>query len=598
VNAILRAAFVLAIVAAAACGPAQASPAPNAASTAAALRTTPAVRGSIAQSVRLSGSVRSQAQYRLGFRQPGRLAERLVAAGDRVQTGQILARLETADLEAAAVAAQARYDQVVAGASAEDLAAARLAVDSAGRTLDSTQRSTSADLSAAKDSLEQLVASYGAAKTSLATLTNGIASEAGSMKSGIDASRTLAKRAMSEISASAGQTAEIVAARNALGGVDGSLRTAQDLVALTTAPYDDYVAKRDVLLVAVSVVETTATPTAKQNFQIALAAFNDSTTRYSTSLDAVFAQLAAASTAVAPVDTTLNGAASRIFTDLDPARADVARLQVQITATQQSGASVKARLGQIASAITTVTAYVSGGLSAVQQGVTSAQERSNAALVASQNALDSARLALQRTAAPPKAYDVAAAYAALLAAQTALDGATLRAPAAGTVLSISAELGETVSGAFVVLNAATLQLYGTVGESEVAKLNVGQTANVRVEAIGGAMMSGSVGSIDAGATQGSIPLYGVAITIATPDPAVRTGMSGSADIIITSRDNVIVIPSQVVRVQGTRVFVQVVKDGQVTDREVKLGAANDAMTEITSGLSEGEMVAYPRDRTR
>jgi RND family efflux transporter MFP subunit len=590
--------LALVLIFANACSSAQASPSASVAPPAAAFRTTPVERGPVALTIRLSGSVRSEAQYRLGFKQPGRLAERLVSAGERVQAGQVLARLESGDLQAAVVAAQARYDQVAAGASADDLASARLAVDSAQRTFDSTQRSTAADLSAAKDALEQLVATYGAAKTSLATLTSGIAGDTTSLASGIDASRTLAKRAITDVQASSGQTAEIVAARNSIGSADGSLRAAQDLTGPMKVAYDDYVAKRDVLLAAAGTFETSATPTAKQSFQIALAAFNDAALRYSTSLDAILAQLVLASTSVASADATLNGASSRIYTDLDPARADVARLLLQITGAQQSGASVKGRLGQIATAIASVTTYVSGGFVGAQQSVTSAEDRANGALVASQNALEGARLTLQRTSAPPKAYDVAAAYAALLAAQSALDGATLRAPAAGTVISISAEIGETVAGSFVVLNAATLQLYGTVGETDVAKLKVGQAANVRVEAIGGTTMAGKIAAIDAGATQGSIPLYGVAITIASPDAAVRTGMSGSADIVVSSRDNVLVVPSQVVRVQGTRVFVQVMKDGQLTDREVKLGAANDSVTEITGGLGEGEMVAYPRDRTR
>src|SRR5439155_26657610 len=141
--------------------------------------------------------------------------------------------------------------------------------------------------------------------------------------------------------------------------------------------------------------------------------------------------------------------------------------------------------------------------------------------------------------------EIAAAYAGLLAAQSALDGATVRASAAGTVLSISAEVGETVVGAFVVLNAATLQIFGTVGESDVARLSVGQSAQVRIDAIGEKTMIGKIASIDAGATQGSIPLYGVAVTIGDPDLAVRTGMSGSAQIAVSSRRDVLVVPSAV-----------------------------------------------------
>src|SRR5207249_2671361 len=193
--------------------------------------------------------------------------------------------------------------------------------------------------------------------------------------------------------------------------VDGTLRSAQDLIPSLTAAYDDYVAKRDGLLAALGTFETSPTPSAKQRFQIALASFNDAADRCSASVDAI--------------------------------------------------------LGQLTSAATT-----------------------------------------------------AASYASLLVAQSTLDGATLRAPAAGTVLSIGAELGENVSAAFIVLDAATLQLRGTVGEADVARLGVGQPATVRVEALGGSILRGTVTAIDSGATRASIALYGVAVTIAAPSPAL------------------------------------------------------------------------------
>src|SRR5207248_1394854 len=144
-----------------------------------------------------------------------------------------------------------------------------------------------------------------------------------------------------------------------------------------------------------------------------------------------------------------------------------------------------------------------------------------------------------------------------LVAQSNLDGATLRAPTAGTVLSIGAEVGENVVAAIVVLNSATLQLHGSVGESDVAKLVTGQPATIRIEAIGGSTLSGTITAIDAGPTLGSAALYGVDVTIANPLVSIRPGMSGAADVTISSRENVILVPTGTVRIQGTRTFVQV-----------------------------------------
>lgn len=60
-----------------------------------------------AGAVRYSGEVRARHETTLGFRVGGKLVERLVDAGARVKSGQLLARLDPADLQLAAGAAEA-----------------------------------------------------------------------------------------------------------------------------------------------------------------------------------------------------------------------------------------------------------------------------------------------------------------------------------------------------------------------------------------------------------------------------------------------------------------------------------------------------------
>jgi RND family efflux transporter MFP subunit len=64
---------------------------------------------------RLTGEVRARIESDLGFRVGGKIAARLVNAGDRVRAGQVLMRLDPIDLQLASAAARAR----VASAEAE-----------------------------------------------------------------------------------------------------------------------------------------------------------------------------------------------------------------------------------------------------------------------------------------------------------------------------------------------------------------------------------------------------------------------------------------------------------------------------------------------
>jgi HlyD family secretion protein len=88
-------------------------------------------RGSLVTSISCSGSVLPRAEVNLGFGIGGRVVEVNVEAGSRVEAGDVLARLETADLEfevqsaaAALQSAQAQLDQTKAGARPEEIAAA------------------------------------------------------------------------------------------------------------------------------------------------------------------------------------------------------------------------------------------------------------------------------------------------------------------------------------------------------------------------------------------------------------------------------------------------------------------------------------------
>jgi len=77
--------------------------------------------GTLAPVSEYAGEVRARIESRLGFRVPGKLTQRLVESGQRVQAGQLLAQIDPQDYQLAAQAAQAA---VVAAQSHRDVALA------------------------------------------------------------------------------------------------------------------------------------------------------------------------------------------------------------------------------------------------------------------------------------------------------------------------------------------------------------------------------------------------------------------------------------------------------------------------------------------
>ncbi|MDE3074001.1 MAG: efflux RND transporter periplasmic adaptor subunit [Chloroflexota bacterium] len=106
-------------------------------------------RGNLVQTVSASGVVVSGTQAKLSFQVAGKIAKVDVAAGDTVKAGQVLAELDSSQLQAAVkqaeaardaasagvATAQAKAQQIQAGARPENVAQANAAVDIANQKL-------------------------------------------------------------------------------------------------------------------------------------------------------------------------------------------------------------------------------------------------------------------------------------------------------------------------------------------------------------------------------------------------------------------------------------------------------------------------------
>ncbi|MBN1889568.1 MAG: efflux RND transporter periplasmic adaptor subunit, partial [Thermoflexales bacterium] len=95
-------------------------------------------RGTLVSTVRASGAIEPEAQVRLNFGMVGIVAEIEVKEGQLVREGEVLARLDTAELELAVAQAekayqisQLAYKQTAAGAKLEEVAAAEAQLASA-----------------------------------------------------------------------------------------------------------------------------------------------------------------------------------------------------------------------------------------------------------------------------------------------------------------------------------------------------------------------------------------------------------------------------------------------------------------------------------
>ena len=567
------------------------------------LRTQPVTKGTVTQSVAISGSVASSSQAKLTFQKTGKVTAVYVSVGQQVTAGQALAKVDSTDLENALAqaqsslrSAQVSYDRAVASAN------------DAQRSLEQTQQSTQTDIANAEQAVTKLKANYVTAKNAALSAATTIYTDIGSFQSGLDTLKTdidiesndLAQ-AQRDPAVGLNAQSDVKNAQNAINGGYGPLSSAQSLTASVLKPAIDEwqrgidgigasIARFDSALASGS--DTTA---ASADFQQSMLSYNLASLKLTSAIDSVTSPLSSIASNVTTAQASLNTTNTRTMTALDRSRTDLATLLTAVTAEPQLASSTKTKLSQAGTSLSTVNDAIGGSIVNAMQNVDATIQRSAQSVQSAQTNVAQQPFNLANAKA-----SVDNAATNVQTAQANLDTATLYAPSSGIIASIASAVGESAASPVMVLTGSSaLTLHGTIGEADVAKLKVGQVANVTVDAVGtSARMTGKVTSVDPTATiQQGVPVYGVDVTIDLPNQQVRPGMSGTANVVIASRQGVLTVPNLAIRTTSGKRYVQVLKDGEAVDTDVTFGIANDTVTEVTAGLAEGDLVVLPQSRT-
>jgi RND family efflux transporter MFP subunit len=190
------------------------------------------------------------------------------------------------------------------------------------------------------------------------------------------------------------------------------------------------------------------------------------------------------------------------------------------------------------------------------------------------------------------------------AAQEAVNGAQLDlaktrilAPMDGVITDKSAEIGEVVAQASPIMNIASgnnLQAETYVSELDVKKIAVGDTAEIVLSsaAENNAAISAKIKTIyPAEKSDNGVSSYKVIFELPDQDSDLRSGLTGSAKIRLSSESGIITVPQSSVFSDAGKKYVMILAGGLPERREVQTGSyGSDGMVEIISGLSEGDKI--------
>ena len=199
-------------------------------------------------------------------------------------------------------------------------------------------------------------------------------------------------------------------------------------------------------------------------------------------------------------------------------------------------------------------------------------------------------------------YETEAARASWELARLQLSYTDIRSPISGTVTQrldvvkvgntvtpVGAVIESSLSALFVVEDLDTLILRVNVPERELAKLRVGQVAELGFDAVPDQAFVGKIALIspyvdDATAT------FSVRIRVTDGGNLLRPGMFARVAIVYERKPDALQIPRTALLDDDGPPKVFVVQDGKAAERPVQLGLSNGAWIEVTSGLKDGDQV--------
>lgn len=255
-------------------------------------------------------------------------------------------------------------------------------------------------------------------------------------------------------------------------------------------------------------------------------------------------------------------------------------------------------------------------VAAAQEDLSNAQKASAAAQATPTTDVDEASAAA--AGAPTASGDtnaVSAAQRSLASAQANLDqanakaaGRTVTAPSSGSIVELNAKVGATVTGGMImgesdtsggkqcmqIADLSKMKVTVQVGEKDIAKIAVGQSANVTYPAFPDIVSQGTVTAIasvansDAANGGGGSVTFNVDILIEAPDARLKPGMTAEVSVVTERLDDVVMVPTMaLITEDGEHYYVNVATDdeGKQTHR-VKVAVVTQNDNEAVVGKTQ------------
>lgn len=203
--------------------------------------------------------------------------------------------------------------------------------------------------------------------------------------------------------------------------------------------------------------------------------------------------------------------------------------------------------------------------------------------------------------------NLASAQATLEQATEKAAERTVKAPSSGNIVELNAKVGATVTGGMImgesdtsggkqcmqIADLSKMKVTVQVGEKDIAKIAVGQSANVTYPAFPDIVSQGTVTAIasvansDSNSGGGSVT-FNVDILIEAPDSRLKPGMTAEVSVVTEKLDDVVMVPTMALMTEdGEHYYVNLATDSEgKKTRRVKVTVVTQNDNEAVVGKTQ------------
>lgn len=175
-----------------------------------------------------------------------------------------------------------------------------------------------------------------------------------------------------------------------------------------------------------------------------------------------------------------------------------------------------------------------------------------------------------------------------------LEAQTIQAPFSGKIIKIYVEEGDNIEKTddiIYLIDDTAYEFEVSVSEVDCMEVKVGQEVEVELDILDDKVFTGKVVEVaEYAIAESSIVTVLVTIRMDEVSKFFKPGFSASAEIIVGSAENVLLVPVTSLATMGRDSVVLKVEGDKAVPTPVKTGISNSYYLEVTEGLKEGDKI--------